>query len=71
MGLLTTCFRMIVFKLPLVIPTRTSWLVMLLLIGIFGFVSQVCHPILAPLSTRSLTRLFFTCKDTFNDGTST
>ncbi|KAN0135178.1 hypothetical protein V8E53_007069 [Lactarius tabidus] len=31
---------MILFKQPLVIPTRTSWLVMLFLIGIFGFVSQ-------------------------------
>lgn len=44
--LLSACFRIILFKLPLVLPTRTSWLVMLLLIGIFGFVSQVCHLIL-------------------------
>ena len=71
MELLTTCFRMILFKLPLVIPTRTSWLVMLLLIGIFGFVGQVCYSILAPLSTHSLTRPLLTYKDTFNDGTST
>ncbi|KAI9450022.1 integral membrane protein DUF6 [Lactarius psammicola] len=31
---------MILFKVPLVIPTRTLWLVMLFLIGIFGFVAQ-------------------------------
>ncbi|KAF8259028.1 integral membrane protein DUF6 [Lactarius quietus] len=32
---------MILFRLPLVIPTRTLWLVMLFLIGIFGFLAQV------------------------------
>lgn len=32
---------MILFKLPFVIPTRTLWLVMLVLIGIFGFFAQV------------------------------
>jgi len=32
---------MILFKLPFVIPTRTYWLVMLVLIGIFGFLAQV------------------------------
>lgn len=52
--LLTTCFRMILLKQPLVIPTRTSWLVMLLLIGIFGFVSQVRNPKLVRLSPHSL-----------------
>ena len=39
--LLNTCVRMILFKVPLVIPTRTSWLVLLFPIGTFGFVSQV------------------------------
>ena len=45
---------MILFKLPFVIPTRTSWLVMLVLIGIFGFCAQVCHLILSPLSLRPI-----------------
>ena len=50
-------FRMSLFKQPLVIPTRTSWLVMLFLIGIFGFISQVRNPTLVHLSPpcRSLT----------------
>ena len=43
---------MILFKLPFVVPTRTSWLVMLVLIGIFAFCAQVCHQILFPLSRR-------------------
>jgi len=38
---LASTLGMILFKLPLVIPTRTSWLVMLLLIGIFGFGTQI------------------------------
>ena len=51
----TTCFRMILFKFPLVIPTHISWLVMLLVIGILGFVGQVCSQILVCSSPRSLT----------------
>jgi hypothetical protein len=43
---------MILFKLPFVIPTRTLWLVMLVLIGIFGFFAQVCHPVSVLLSSR-------------------
>jgi hypothetical protein len=31
-----------IFKIPLVIPTRVSWLVLMLLIGIFSLVAQVC-----------------------------
>jgi hypothetical protein len=34
--------RIIIFKIPLVIPTRISWLVLILLVGIFGLVGQVC-----------------------------
>lgn len=37
---LASTLGMIIFKVPLVIPTRTLWLVMLFLIGIFGFVAQ-------------------------------
>ncbi|KAH9974970.1 hypothetical protein BGW80DRAFT_1204450 [Lactifluus volemus] len=32
---------MMIFKIPLVIPTRVSWLVLMLLIGIFSLVAQV------------------------------
>ena len=33
---------MILFKIPPVIPRRPLWLAVLLLIGIFGFIAQVC-----------------------------
>ena len=51
--LLIAGFRMILFKLPIVVPTRILWLVMLVLVGIFGFFAQVCHPV----SVRSFLRL--------------
>ncbi|KAF8258681.1 hypothetical protein EI94DRAFT_1834861 [Lactarius quietus] len=38
---LASTIGMILFKQPLVIPTRISWLVLLFLIGIFGFISQI------------------------------
>ncbi|KAI0262063.1 hypothetical protein BC834DRAFT_892921 [Gloeopeniophorella convolvens] len=37
---LVSTIGMIIFKVPPVIPTRISWLAMLLLIGIFGFIAQ-------------------------------
>jgi len=40
-SILASTLGMILFKIPLVIPTRTSWLVMLVLIGILGFVGQI------------------------------
>ena len=43
---------MILFKLPIVVPTRTLWLIMLVLIGIFGFFAQVCHPVSVRLFLR-------------------
>ena len=55
--LLIAGFRMILFKLPIVVPTRTLWLIMLVLIGIFGFFAQVCHPVSGRLFQR-LTDLF-------------
>jgi hypothetical protein len=37
---------MIIFKIPPVIPTRISWLVLIFLVGIFGLVGQVCSSFL-------------------------
>ncbi len=56
-----TCFRIILFRIPLVIPTRTLWSVMLVLIGIFGFLGQVYQysPLLLSwLNTYDLWRYF-------------
>jgi hypothetical protein len=39
---------MIIFKVPLVIPTRGLWVLVLFLIGIFGLIAQVCSPIALP-----------------------
>lgn len=36
--------RMILFKVPPVIPTQVLWLVMLFAVGILGLIGQVCYP---------------------------
>lgn len=38
---------MIVLRIPVVVPTRWEWLLLLLLIGIFGFGGQVCGHLFA------------------------
>lgn len=35
---------MIVFRIPVVIPTKLDWLLLLFLIGLAGFGGQVRHP---------------------------
>lgn len=65
--LLIEGFRMILFKLPIVVPTRTLWLIMLVLIGIFGFFAQVCHPVSIRLFLRP-DRLFQPIKILLNMG---
>ncbi len=69
-GPLNAYFRMILFKVPLVIPTHVLWLAMLFVVGILGLIGQVCHPVLVPLPY-CLTQIFSTYEDTFNDGSST
>ncbi len=69
--LLNAHSRMILFKVPLVIPTRALWLVLLFVVGILGFTGQVCHPLSVFLPvphrlTRNMTR-----EDTLDDGSST
>ncbi|KAI0300666.1 hypothetical protein B0F90DRAFT_1629305 [Multifurca ochricompacta] len=39
--ILASTIGMIIFKIPPVIPMRVSWIAMLLLIGIFGFIAQI------------------------------
>ena len=40
---------MILFKVPLVIPTHALWLAMLFVVGILGLTGQVCHLVPVPL----------------------
>ncbi len=61
---------MILFKVPLVIPTHVLWLAMLFVVGILGLIGQVCHQVPVPLP-HCLTEVFSTYGDTFNDGSST
>ncbi|SRR6266702_514399 len=61
---------MILFKIPPVIPTRILWLTMLFLIGVLGLIAQVSHPVQLLSSPHSLTVLFSTHEDPFDDGTS-
>lgn len=35
---------MILFKVPLVVPTQILWLAMLFVVGILGLTGQVSHP---------------------------
>ncbi|SRR6266702_1208439 len=62
---------MILFKIPPVIPTRILWLTMLFLIGVLGLTAQVSHSVELLSSPHSLTVLFSTHEDPFDDGTST
>ena len=64
---LNTYFRMVLFKVPLVIPTHVLWLAMVFVVGILGLIGQVCHPT-GPLTTLSDPNTY---EDTFDDGSST
>src|SRR6266571_3548585 len=63
---LNTYYSMILFKVPLVIPTRTLGLAMLFLNAIFGVFVQVCNLVPAPSpcsSTHSQpTKIFLTMR---------
>jgi hypothetical protein len=44
---------MVVFDIPIVYPTSWMWMLLLLMVGIFGFVAQVRTPVIPYLLTES------------------
>ena len=58
---------MVLFKVPLVIPTHVLWLAMIFVVGILSLIGQVCHPTGTPTTLSDPN----TYEDTFDDGSST
>jgi len=67
---LNTYYSMILFKVPLVVPTYALGKAMLLLNAMFGILGQVCYPVPVSPSPRILTQVCPTYAGSFHDRSS-